>query len=62
VEVSGALLSIVVVLVPSLASWVDSVAYRNRVQGRAALIRARRGEQSRQHGEEPGNKPGRSLD
>lgn len=42
VEIAGALLSIVVVLAPSLKGWVDSVSYRNRVQARAALIRARR--------------------
>jgi hypothetical protein len=43
VEVAGALLSVAVVLVPAMKDWVDSVAYRNRAQGRAALIRARRG-------------------
>jgi Tfp pilus assembly protein FimT len=43
VEIAGALLSIVVVLAPSLKGWVDSVSYRNRTQARAALIQARRG-------------------
>lgn len=42
-EIAGALLSIVVVLAPSLKGWVDSVSYRNRMQARAALIQARRG-------------------
>ncbi len=42
-EVAGALLSVAVVLVPAMKNWVDSVAYRKRAQGRAALIRARRG-------------------
>ncbi|MFE9838356.1 hypothetical protein ACFYP4_24930 [Streptomyces sp. NPDC005551] len=41
-EIAGALLSIVVVLAPSLKGWVDSVSYRNRVEARAALIEAKR--------------------
>jgi Tfp pilus assembly protein FimT len=41
-EIAGALLSIIIVLAPSLKGWVDSVSYRNRVQARAALIRAQR--------------------
>jgi hypothetical protein len=45
VEIAGALLSIIVVLTPSLKGWVDSVSYRNRAQARAALIRARRGQE-----------------
>ncbi|MEU9460460.1 hypothetical protein [Streptomyces sp. NPDC048312] len=43
-EIAGALLSIIVVLAPSLKGWVDSVSYRNRVQARASLVRARRGQ------------------
>ncbi len=58
-KVAGELLSIAVVLVPAMKGWVDSVAYRNRAQGRAALIRARRGDGSGQCGEEPGKKRGR---
>ncbi len=42
-EVAGAVLSIAVILAPSLKGWVDSVSYRNRAQARAALIQARRG-------------------
>ncbi|KKD06487.1 hypothetical protein TN53_18470 [Streptomyces sp. WM6386] len=61
-EVAGALLSIAVVLVPAMKDLVDSVAYRNRAQGRAALIRARRSEERRQRGLEPGEERGRSLD
>ena len=59
-EVAGALLSIAVVLVPAMKDWVDSVAYRNRAQGRAALIRARRSGESKR-GLEPGRGRGRSL-
>jgi hypothetical protein len=59
VEVAGVLFSIAVVLVPAMKGWVDSIAYRNRAQGRAALIRARRGDESGQCGEEPGMKRGR---
>lgn len=55
-EVAGTLLSIAVVVIPCVKDWVDSVAYRNRAQARAALIRARRGGKS----EEPGKKRGRS--
>ncbi|KIF76090.1 hypothetical protein QR77_23815 [Streptomyces sp. 150FB] len=43
-EIASAVLSIVVILAPSLKAWVDSVSYRNRVQARAALIRAQRGQ------------------
>ncbi|ELP61623.1 hypothetical protein STRTUCAR8_04718 [Streptomyces turgidiscabies Car8] len=43
-EIAGALLSIVVVLAPSLKGWVDSVSYRNRAQARATVILARRGQ------------------
>ncbi|MEU6350214.1 hypothetical protein ABZ896_12885 [Streptomyces sp. NPDC047072] len=50
-EIAGALLSIGVVLAPSLKGWVDSVSYRNRVEARAALIRAKR-----QQGDDDGAK------
>lgn len=59
VEVAGTLMSIAVLLAPSVKDWVDSVTYRNRAQGRAALVRARRGEESEQHGEGPGKRQGR---
>ena len=53
VEIAGALLSVIVVLAPSLKGWVDSVSYRNRAEGRAALIRARRGQGADGRGGEP---------
>jgi len=61
VEVADALLSIAFILVPSMKEWVDSVAYRNRAQARAALIRARLGEEIGQRGEEPGKKRRKGL-
>ena len=54
VDIVGALLSIVAVLAPSMRDWMESAAYRNRAQGRAALMRARRGE-------DPGKRRGRGL-
>lgn len=59
-EIAGALLSIVVVLAPSLKEWVDSVSYRNRAQARAALLQARRGQGDDGSGGEQVRKRGKS--
>ncbi|MFF2127830.1 hypothetical protein ACFVW1_21010 [Streptomyces olivochromogenes] len=45
-EILGALLVVAMVLVPSLTRLINSMAYRIKAQGKAEIIRARRGPQA----------------
>jgi hypothetical protein len=42
VEILGVLIMMVLLLIPGLNKLLESVAYRNRAQGKAEVIRARR--------------------
>lgn len=54
-EVAGAVLFLIVTLVPSFTKLIESVAYRNKARGRAEVIRAQREIDSRRREGSKGN-------